>query len=102
MSLANIYSLTDQTMRALASFNRGLRALDIRGCWRITDRGLSLVAEYCHHLTVLGVMECRDVTERSLCRLRQRGVRVDRPLNPYFVSIGEDSRQSHQMLRLQV
>ncbi len=30
ISLANIYSLTDQTMRAIANYTRDLRALDIR------------------------------------------------------------------------
>ena len=65
-------------------FFRNLRALDIRGCWRITDKGMSLVAEYCPQLVVLYVTDCRDITEKSLNRLRMRGVKIDRPLNPFY------------------
>jgi len=65
-------------VRALASYNPDLVALDIRGCWRITDKGMSLMAEYCHNLKVLKIADCRDVTEASLNRLRQSGVQIDR------------------------
>jgi hypothetical protein len=82
VSLANIYSLTDQTMRALAGYTSELTALDITGCWRITDQGMNLVTEYCPKLQVLNVTDCRDITEQSLIRLRQKGVKIDRQLNP--------------------
>ena len=59
VSLANIYSLTDQTMRALAGYTSELTALDITGCWRITDQGMNLVTEYCPKLQVLNVTDCR-------------------------------------------
>lgn len=84
VSLANIYSLTDQTMRAVATYTRNLVALDIRGCWRITDGGMNLVAEYCQALRVLNVLDCRDITECSLGKLRERKVRIDRSINPYL------------------
>jgi len=45
--LGNIYSLTDLTMRALATYTSNLTMLDMTGCWRVTDQGVSQVAEYC-------------------------------------------------------
>ena len=98
LSLANIYSLTDQTMRAIASYSRQLVALDIRGCWRISDKGMTLVAEYCRNIVVLKVLDCRDITERSLAKLRAQNVKIDRPANPFppFVS------PNNQPARLQV
>ena len=60
--MANIYSLTDQTMNALAHYTGpNLIALDVRGCWRITDRGVAVVSEYCPNLRVLNVTDCRFV-----------------------------------------
>jgi hypothetical protein len=59
VSVANIYSLTDQTMRAIAGLTQGIVALDIRGCWRITDRGVACVAEYCPNIKVLNITDCR-------------------------------------------
>ena len=60
VSVANIYSLTDQTMRAIAAYTGpNLIALDIRGCWRITDQGIAVVAEYCPNLRVLNITDCR-------------------------------------------
>ena len=62
VSVANIYSLTDQTMNALAHYTGpNLIALDVRGCWRITDRGVAVVSEYCPNLRVLNVTDCRFV-----------------------------------------
>ena len=88
-------------MRAVASFSRDLRALDIRGCWRVTDKGVSLAGEYCTHLRVLNVVDCRDVTERSLGKLRTRGVRIDRLLNPLLAGRGP-AVAGNPPLRLQV
>lgn len=108
VSVANIYSLTDQTMQYLAAYcASNLIALDIRGCWRITDKGVALVAEYCPNLRVLNITDCRDVTEQSLTRLRQRGVKIDRQLNPlYAARLRLDERLRgppvHPDLRLQV
>ena len=90
-------------MRALAQFSRNLRALDIRGCWRITDKGMNLVAEYCPRLVVLSVLDCRDITERSLSKLRRKNVRIDRPLDPFYASNGTYRKGPPGMdLRLQV
>jgi len=109
VSVANIYSLTDQTMRALAGYTgANLIALDISGCWRITDQGVALVAEYCPNLRVLKVTDCRDVSEQSLTRLRQRQVQIDRQLNPLHAArLRLDERlggapAQHPDLRLQV
>ena len=44
--LGNIYSLTDLTMRALATYTIDLAMLDITGCWRVSDQGVRHVAEY--------------------------------------------------------
>ena len=44
--LGNIYSLTDLTMRALATYTKELAMLDITGCWRVSDHGVRHVAEY--------------------------------------------------------
>lgn len=101
VSFANIYSLTDQTMRAIASFSKNLVALDIRGCWRITDKGMSLVAEYCPKLKVLSVADCRDITEKSLGRLRSRGVRIDRASDPLYLQQNQKNANPPE-LRLQV
>ena len=46
MRLGNIYSLTDLTMRALATYTNELAMLDITGCWRVSDQGVRHVAEY--------------------------------------------------------
>ena len=42
------------------------------------------MAEISPRLRVLNVTDCRDVTEKSLARLRSRGVKIDRPQNPFF------------------
>lgn len=95
-------------MHALAGYSgSNLMALDIRGCWRITDQGVSLVAEYCPNLRVLNITDCRGVTEHSLTRLRQKGVQIDRQLNPLHAArLRLDARlqqhQQHPDLRLQV
>ena len=92
-------------MRAVASFSKNLTALDIRGCWRITDKGMALVAEYCPRLKVLNVTDCRDITEKSLARLRKRGVKIDRPANPFCPAAGEGGVNGGRVppeLRLQV
>jgi len=109
VSVANIYSLTDQTMNALAHYTGpNLIALDVRGCWRITDRGVAVVSEYCPNLRVLNVTDCRDVSEHSLTRLRQRQVQIDRQLNPLHAArLRLDERLNgapgqHPDLRLQV
>jgi len=107
LSVCNIYSLTDQTMRAIASGCPDLVALDIRGCWRITDAGLNGVAEYCHGLKVLHVVDCKDIGEPVLHRLRQRGVQIDRPVDPLFIrglraAGGGGQQQPQRPLRLQV
>ena len=44
--LCNIYSLTDLTMQALATYTMDLTMLDITGCWRVSDQGVRHVAEY--------------------------------------------------------
>ena len=44
--LSNIYSLTDLTLRALATYTMDLTMLDITGCWRVSDQGVRHVAEY--------------------------------------------------------
>ena len=80
--MSNIYSLTDKTLVHLAAYCPGLIALDIRGCWRVSDNGVKRIAEYCKGLKLLNIMDCRDVTEASLMRLRKRGVRLDRPIDP--------------------
>jgi len=64
-----------------------LSELDIRGCWRISDQGVQEMSEYCSGLTSLNVHDCRDVTEQSLNRLRQRGVRIDRKLDPIMMRL---------------
>lgn len=87
VKLGNIYSLTDLTLRGLASHSRCLVTLDIRGCWRTTDQGVSLVGEYCQGLASLAVHDCRDITEQSLSRLRQKGVLVDRKLDPIMMRL---------------
>ena len=45
ISLGNIYSLTDLTLRGLATHSRQLERLNIRGCWRVTDAGVTLLGE---------------------------------------------------------
>ena len=82
MSVSNIYSLTDKTVTHVAAYCPRLVALDIRGCWRVSDKGMKNIAEYCKQLKVLNIMDCRDITEKSLNRLRKRGVRIDRQLDP--------------------
>jgi len=85
--LGNIYSLTDKTLQALATHSRCLTELDIRGCWRTTDQGLSLVGEYCKGLSLLAVHDCRDITEHSLSRLRHKGVKIDRKVDPIMLRL---------------
>ena len=88
LSVSNIYSLTDKTMVHIAAYCPGLIALDIRGCWRISDNGVKRIAEYCKELKLLNIMDCRDITEASLMRLRKRGVRLDRMVDPLTVRLG--------------
>jgi len=99
--IANIYSLTDLTMQALATYTRDLRVLDIAGCWRVTDQGVAQMAEYCKHLTNLSVHDCRDVSERSLARLRQKGVVIDRKLDFTMLRL-ERIRNEQRQARLQI
>jgi len=99
--LGNIYSITDDCMAGIARFCPDLRALDITGCWRVTDVGMSAVGEYCRGLTDLRVTDCRDVTEQSLSLLRQRGVRVDRQLDPVLLRLLR-IRNEQRHARLQV
>ena len=47
LRVGNIYSLTDQTLRGLATYSRELARLDLRGCWRVTDAGVAMLGEYC-------------------------------------------------------
>ena len=75
-------------MAHIAAYCPRLIALDIRGCWRISDNGVKRVAEYCKELKILNILDCRDVTEASLVRLRKRGVRIDRQLDPLTVRLG--------------
>lgn len=90
-------------MRALASFTKRLKVLEIKGCWRITDKGISLVGEYCKDLLYLGVADCRDVTEASLQKLRARGIKMDRPQNPFYRPDADVPNQNRDRpLRLQV
>jgi len=96
LRLGNIYSLTNLTMRAIATHATNLHTLDIRGCWRITDAGVGLVAEYCPLLASLAVTDCRDVTEASLARLRARGVEVDRKLDPTMARLARIRRENRQ------
>jgi hypothetical protein len=86
--VSNIYSVTDKTMAHIAAHCPRLIALDIRGCWRISDNGVKRVAEYCKELKILNILDCRDVTEASLVRLRKRGVRIDRQVDPLTVRLG--------------
>jgi len=79
--VGKIYSLTDLTMRALASYTRKLRHLDIRGCWRISDSGLRLVAEYCRELESVCVEDCRGITENLLTKLRASNILIDRKID---------------------
>ena len=88
LSVSNIYSLTDKMMVHIAAYCPGLIALDIRGCWRISDNGVKRIAEYCKELKLLNIMDCRDITEASLMRLRKRGVRLDRMVDPLTVRLG--------------
>ena len=46
LRLGNIYSLTDQTLRGLATYSRELAQLDLRGCWRVTDKGVALLGKH--------------------------------------------------------
>jgi len=85
--LGNIYSLTDLFMKGLATYTRNLHTLDIHGCWRISDRGVRIVSEYCRNLQSLSVHDCRDVTENALAGLRNRGVRIDRKLDPIMIRL---------------
>lgn len=99
--LGNIYSLTDLTLRALATHTRNLAELDIRGCWRTTDLGISLVGEYCRNLAILAVHDCRDITEQSLSRLRQSGVKIDRKLDPIMMRLMQ-IRNNQRHARVQI
>ena len=47
LRLGNIYSLTDLTLRGLATHSRELARLDLRGCWRVTDAGVALLGDFC-------------------------------------------------------
>merc|ERR1712012_479348 len=87
ISLGNIYSLADLTLRGLATHSRQLERLNIRGCWRVTDAGVTLIGEYCPSLRSLSVTDCRDVSESSLSKLRQRGVMIDRRLDPVLLRL---------------
>lgn len=82
IKLGKIYSITDHSLVGMARLCPGLHTLDITGCWRVTDQGVNTLAEYCKHLSELRVTDCRDVTEQSLTRFRQRGVKIDRMLDP--------------------
>ena len=76
---------------------------DIRGCWRISDAGVKMVGEYCPYLRVLNVTDCRDVSENSLSSLRDKGVRIDRALNPLQLArMRLDARMRQPPLGLQV
>jgi len=99
--LGNIYSLTDLTMRALATYTTNLRVLDITGCWRVTDQGVRQVGEYNRSLSMLSVNDCRDVTEQSLSRLRQAGVVIDRKLDPVMLRL-QRIRNEQRQARLQI
>jgi len=101
LRLGNIYSLTDQTLRGLATHSRELARLDLRGCWRVTDAGVALLGEYCPSLRSLAVTDCRDVTESSLSKLRQRGVVVDRKLDPVLLRLAR-IRQENRQARVQI
>jgi len=85
--LGNIYSITDDCLNGIAKFCPKIHTLDITGCWRVTDSGVSMIGEYCRDLEELSVSDCRDVTEQSLTRLRQRGVKVDRQLDPVLLRL---------------
>merc|ERR1712012_1124527 len=74
-------------MRGLAKYSRNLEILDITGCWRISDQGVNIVGEYCRQLSDLRVTDCRDVSEQSLGKLRQRGVQIDRQLDPTLLRL---------------
>lgn len=99
--MGNIYSLTDLTMRALATYTSNLALLDMTGCWRVTDQGVNQVTEYCKKLSHLSVRDCRDVTEQSLSRLRLRGVVIDRKLDPIMLRL-QRIRQEQRQARLQI
>jgi len=101
LRLGNIYSLTDQTLRGLATHSRQLERLDLRGCWRVTDAGVALLGEYCPSLHSLAVTDCRDVTESSLSKLRQRGVIIDRKLDPVLLRLAR-IRQENRQARVQI
>ena len=75
-------------MAHIACYCSRLIALDIRGCWRVSDNGVKRIAEYCKDLKLLNITDCRDVTEASLMRLRKRGVRIDRPVDPLSIRLG--------------
>ena len=68
-------------------------------CW--CGAGVSTVGEYCRALAELHVTDCRDVTEQSLTRLRQRGVRVDRQLDPVLLRLLR-IRNEQRHARLQI
>jgi len=101
ISLGNIYSLTDLTLRGLATHSRQLERLNIRGCWRVTDAGVTLIGEYCPSLRSLSVTDCRDVSESSLSKLRQRGVMIDRKLDPVLLRLNR-IRQENRQARIQI
>lgn len=101
VKLGNIYSITDETMNGLARFCPHLHTLDIAGCWRVTDQGIGAVGEYCKKLSELSVTDCRDVTEQSLSRLRQRGVKIDRQLDPVLLRLLK-IRNEHRHARMNV
>ena len=117
ISLGNIYSLTDLTLRGLATHSRQLERLNIRGCWRVTDAGVTLLGEivwkrflfwnttfsgeYCPSLRSLSVTDCRDVSESSLSKLRHRGVMIDRKLDPVLLRLNR-IRQENRQARIQI
>ena len=57
--------------------------------------------EYCPSLCSLAVTDCRDVTESSLAKLRQRGVVVDRKLDPVLLRLAR-IRQENRQARVQI
>ena len=63
--------------------------------------GVSTVGEYCKNLSELSVTDCRDVTEQSLSRLRQRGVKIDRQLDPVLLRLLR-IRNEQRHARLQI
>merc|ERR1719433_2020108 len=109
INLTGCWELVDQTILQVLTSFRGLKYVSLANIYSLTDQGMNLVTEYCPKLQVLNVTDCRDITEQSLIRLRQKGVKIDRQLNPLYAArlrleqrIQDQIPPNHPNIRLQV